>query len=140
MSRAIQFFVAGMPVTQGSKRAFVVKGRPIVTEVNADKLKLWRHAINDEARKARNGFDEPLSGAVAVSMDFYMPKPASEPKRRRTWPTKARSGDVDKLARAGLDAMTHVLFNDDAQVVTLMVRKDWSLTPGVEITVREVVE
>lgn len=135
MTRSVSFFVRGTPVTQGSKRLFVNPhtGKPSATESGGDKLRLWRHAISDEARKAVNGGEGPLEGPVAVSMAFWLPKPSSAPKRRRTWPVAKRSGDVDKLARAGIDAMTGVIYGDDAQIISLGVTKDFEDHKGVGV-------
>lgn len=132
------FTCPGHPVTQGSKRAFVRNGRPIVTEQAGDRLRLWRHVIATSARE--NATQGPLDGPVKVHLWFRLQRPASTPKRKRTWPIRARSGDVDKLARAALDSLTGVAFHDDAQVVHLVVEKDWadSRGPGVEVVVMPV--
>lgn len=131
----LAFFVAGHPTTQGSKRAFVVNGRPILTEQSGDKLRLWRHAISDGARAARG--DGPIwEGPVDVLLWFHLLKPASEPKVKRTWPIKKRSGDVDKLARAALDALSGVVFLDDCQVTKLSVWKEWAGPPGPGVAIR----
>lgn len=134
----VTFTCAGHPVTQGSKRAFVRNGRPILVESAGDRLKLWRHIIATEARQ--NATDGLLDGPVQVHLWFRLPKPASAPKRRRTWPIGARSLDVDKAARAALDAMTGAVYHDDAQVVRLVVEKDWAdqRGPGVEVVVMPV--
>lgn len=134
----ISFFVAGAPVTQGSKVASVNRhtGRAVMREVNGSKLSFWRSAIRTEAQAAGEG--QMYSGPVGVTLSFFLPKPASAPKRKRTWPIKARSGDVDKMARAALDAVTHVLIHDDSQVVHLEVFKDWAegQVPGVLVEIR----
>jgi Holliday junction resolvase RusA-like endonuclease len=58
----------------------------------------------------------PLDGPLAVSMVFTLRKPASAPKRRRTWPD--RTPDLSKLARATEDALTDAgVWADDARVV-----------------------
>jgi Holliday junction resolvase RusA-like endonuclease len=60
-------------------------------------------------------FDAP----VAVGLRFYIPRPKS--KKKAAYPdTKP---DIDKLARAALDALSTVIFRDDAQVVALQARK-----------------
>jgi len=136
----VRFFVNGTPATQGSKRAFVVHGRPVLTESGGDKWRLWRHAVNDEARRAW-GSQSPLSGPVSLTIHVKLPKPASTPKRRRTYPTGARSGDVDKYCRAILDSLTGVIYGDDSQVVSLRVEKDWAEDRiGAEIEVAVVAE
>ncbi|MFY9586681.1 MAG: RusA family crossover junction endodeoxyribonuclease [Actinomycetota bacterium] len=139
--RSYSFFVAGQPMTQGSKRAFVVKGHAVITEQGGDRWRLWRHAVSDGARLARG--DQPmLDGPVAVNLAFWLPKPASAPKRKRTWPIGARSGDLDKLARSCCDSMSGVLYDDDAAIVRLYVCKDWAAGtgPGVAVYAREVRE
>ena len=130
----VKFTCAGHPVTQGSKRAFVRNGHAALVESGGDKLRLWRHVIATTAREAA---DAPLAGPVQVHLWFRLQRPASTPKRKRTWPIKTRSGDVDKLARAALDSLTGVAFNDDAQVVRLVVEKDWAdgRGPGAEVVV-----
>jgi crossover junction endodeoxyribonuclease RusA len=142
--RTTRFFVAGQPVTQGHKTAGVNPhtGKAFMRETGGSRLKLWRHAINDEARQQCNG-EPPSEGAIDVELVFWLPKPKSAPKRTRTLPIK-RGLDVDTAARAALDAMTGVLFRDDAQVVRLEVRKLYAedagrtQAPGVAVTVREV--
>lgn len=134
----VKFTCAGHPVTQGSKQAFVRNGHATLVESGGDKLRLWRHVIATTARQAAT--DGPLAGPVQVHLWFRLEKPASTPKRKRTWPIKARSGDVDKLARAALDSLTGVAFADDAQVVRLVVEKDWAdgRGPCVEVVVMAV--
>ena len=128
------FHVAGLAVTQGSKKAIPLRnGRIVLVEAGGDRLKQWRHAINDEARHHWTG--PPATGPVVVAAVFTVHRPKSAPKRTRTWPTGARSGDLDKLARAVLDALTGVTFVDDSQVINLHVTKDYGDTPGVVITV-----
>lgn len=126
--------VRGMPATQGSKNAFVHNGRAILTESGGDKWRLWRHAVNTEARIAWQG-QGPIEGPVGLEITVDLPRPQSAPKRR-TWPTKTRSGDVDKLARAILDALTGVVYADDAQVTYLSIAKDWAGEWGPGATIR----
>ena len=135
----IRFAVLGQPVTQGSKRAFVNKhtGRAGMVENKAEELKSWREAIRSEAQRAVESGARLIDGPVVVRLFFGLAKPSSAPKRRRTFPIAARSGDVDKLARAVLDALTGVLFGDDSQVVSLTVSKDYSARIGAVVEVEE---
>jgi Holliday junction resolvase RusA-like endonuclease len=147
VSAVCEFTVTGTPVTQGSKTGFVVKTasghRAIVADQNAKKLKPWREAVRQDAITAMAGRD-PFTGPVTVTVRFALARPSSAPKTRRTWPTGARSGDVDKLLRAILDALTDAgVFADDAQVVRAEAIKDYAgyglndrlTTPGAAITV-----
>jgi Holliday junction resolvase RusA-like endonuclease len=135
----VTFAVAGHPVTQGSKRGFVVNGRAVLVEAGGDRHRLWRHAVNDQARRTWTG--PPLTGPVVLELAFRLQRPASHPKRRRTWPVGRRSGDWDKLGRLVSDALAGVAYVDDAQVVDGRVVKDWAAPgepPGVTITIGEV--
>jgi crossover junction endodeoxyribonuclease RusA len=141
--------VVGIPETQGSKSAFVVKGtnRAVITEgrgtssPKARRHKEWRSAVADAARdwQEEHGRGQ-LTGPVVVQMEFSLLRPQSAPKTRRTWPVGARSGDVDLLARACLDSLTGIVFADDAAVVLLLVGKDYGDPPGVVVRVWELPE
>lgn len=133
----IRLEVIGNPITQGSKRAFVVNGRAVITEGGGKKHKDWRAAVADAAQAwcRENGNPPLITGPVLMRITFGMQKPASAPKRTRTYPIKARSGDVDKLQRSILDSLTGVLFVDDSQVLAVVAVKDWSDPPGVVIEV-----
>ncbi len=136
----IRLEVIGTPITQGSARAFVVNGRAIVTSAGGKKHKDWRAAVADAAQGwcRENGNPPLIDGPVLVRMTFGIQKPASAPKKQRTFPIKARSGDVDKLQRSILDSLTGVLFADDSQVVAVVAVKDWSDPPGVVIEVETI--
>ena len=117
--------VHGVPTTQGSMKAYVRGGRAIITANNGAKLRPWREAVRATLVDALDG-QPPMAGPVAVDLVFWLPKPASAPKRRRTWPIGARSGDLDKLARAAFDAATDAgVWVDDSQAVILSTSKDY---------------
>lgn len=114
--------VYGQPAPQGSKR-HVGGGRMVESSAAVEP---WREAVKSAARKVIDGavdeffraFDCPLS----VEMVFTLRKPASAPKRRRTWPD--RRPDIDKLTRSSLDALVDAgVLVDDARIVDLRVRK-----------------
>ena len=142
--KTLDFFVAGDPTPQGSKRAFVVKGKPILTESAGDKLRTWRQDVRAaalEAMKAAQPEDwRPFTGAVLVWLNFSMRPPKSLPKKV-LWPIKRP--DLDKLIRAVLDALGSAgVFKDDSQVVQLTASKRWPIhsgagVPGVIVTVAE---
>ncbi len=142
MTAAISFVVRGQPTAQGSVRAFVRGKRAVVVGVSGP-LSDWRHAIATEARVAMA--DAPaIAGPVGVSAWFTMTRPPSHFRRDGSLtPAAPRYPrlDVDKLARAALDALTGVAIGDDSQVVVLHAHKAWDDEQrgwqGVEIRVRE---
>lgn len=128
---ALAFRTIGLPVAQGSMSAFVVGKRAIVTDQKGKTLKPWREALRSDAVTAAGEDWQPLAGPVKVTLLFALPKPASAPKRRRVWPVGKRSGDLDKLTRAVLDALTQAaIVRDDSQVVDLRAIKDY---PGPDV-------
>ena len=129
--RRLSFSVIGKPEPKGSTRIVPVRGRAVITSDNA-KLKAWQHAIQWTARTLA----APLFvGAVDVVLVFRLTRPPSLSRLHRH---PARRPDVDKLARAVLDALTGELLHDDGQVVGLHARKVFahpSASPGVDVTV-----
>lgn len=128
----MRFFVPGRPAPQGSKNAFVRGGRAVVVEVSKG-VKPWREAVQDAA--VTHGC-QPLDGPVSVRLTFLMPRPKAMPKKANL--TMTKKPDLDKLARAVLDALTGVCFDDDSQVTRLLVvkrRAGTSEEPGVMIHV-----
>lgn len=116
----ISFFAPGIPVPKGSTRSFVVNGRAVTTSTSGRALKDWHDMI---AFKASEVAKELYAGPVWVEMEFVLPRPTSRPRKYR-YPD--RKPDLDKITRAGLDAMTGVIYKDDAQVVNLHVRKNYA--------------
>jgi len=134
------FTVYGTPIPQGSTKAFTPKGwkRPVLTSDNA-RLKSWRQLVAEAAHLAL--LAQPaaerqlLLDAVTLTIAFALPRPLSLPKRITA---HTRKPDIDKLVRAVADAVTGILFRDDAQIVQLTATKCYApllSPPFVTITV-----
>lgn len=127
----LTFFVPGKPAPQGSKRHV---GNGILLE-SSPHVGPWRERVAIAAHNAMNG--RPIySGQVEVWLDFILPRPKSTPKART--PPAIKRPDIDKLARAILDAITGTILADDAQVTYLSATKrlaEIDETPGVRIEV-----
>src|ERR1700677_4233705 len=127
----IAFTVPGKPAPQGSKRHV---GRGMMVE-SSKELGPWRERVALCAHNAMCG-RSLLDGAVRVRLDLTLPRPKSAPKR--STPPAVKRPDVDKLARAILDAITGIIVRDDSQIVDLHATKrlaELGETPGVAITV-----
>jgi Holliday junction resolvase RusA-like endonuclease len=113
-------FVPGLPRPQGSMRAFKVGNRVSITHAKGGELGVWRSACATAFRDVW-GDTPPLDEPVVVVIDFFLPRPASAPKRVQM---PARKPDIDKLVRAVLDSLTDAqVLTDDARVVTLSASK-----------------
>lgn len=106
------FYVDGLPATKGSWKVSRGKLRP-----DNERERPWANAIAWCAKAA--GVRE-TARPVRISIDFFFPKP-----KKPTNPFPSRN-DVDKLARSALDALTHIAWSDDQQVVDLHVTKRWA--------------
>ena len=136
----IDVFIPGIPVPQGSSRAFVRGGRAFVTSANPH-LRPWRATLAAAIADATIGAEQ-LTGPVGVDLDFTFPRPASHFGKRGLRGTAplfpCGRPDVDKCARAVLDALTDAgAIRDDAQVVELAAVKSYGEHPGVRVFVRE---
>jgi crossover junction endodeoxyribonuclease RusA len=140
---SLRFEVRGLPVAQGSLRAFVIPGRDgrrahaVVTHEKKADLGSWRGMVSGAALRAHPS--DPWTGPVALDLRFRLPQPKSRRtsvgrgKKKRTfriWPD--RTPDLDKLARAVLDSLSRIVFVDDAQVVDLRAAKDYG-PPGLKV-------
>lgn len=113
-------WVAGTPVPQGSKTAYVVNGRARLVDANT-KLKAWRKTVTLAAIDWDWQTDQP----VEIWMRFVFQRPKSV--KRALMSVRP---DADKLARAILDALTDAgVWQDDAMVVALHAVKEYA-EPG----------
>ena len=142
MADRITFTVLGRPQPQGSLKGFVLPGkdgkkpRAILTSDNT-KMKPFRQQVGWAALKARadaghNGLFAEKHVPVRVEMKFYFDKPPSISKKRVHMVVKP---DADKISRSTIDAMTGILFADDAQILQLSASKYYGLPERVEISV-----
>lgn len=129
--RTIEFYATGRPAGQGSKRHV---GRGIMVE-SSKRVAPWRADVVNAALTAIADLDdpwEPLAQACHVGIYFYLARPRSHYRTGRhaaelrpdapEWVTT--SPDLDKMARATLDALTAAgLIADDRYVAVLNTEK-----------------
>lgn len=138
----LSFTVRGLPVAQGTARAFVAGGKArLATDANRPNSPIgaWRAAIRTEAQRAM-GARSLIGDGVRLVVVFTFPRPQNHFGARGlkpsapTWHTK--KPDTDKLLRALFDAMTSVVFRDDSLVYDVRVAKRYGDAPGVTVEVR----
>ena len=159
----IEFTVYGQPQPAGSKRAFAIRkasgtptGQVVVTDDNP-RSRSWKQEVRSKAAEAmrdaaieeRGGFDPSpdfLAGPLYLVLRFYLRRPQghygtgrnaevvkpSAPERPIVKP------DLTKLVRAVEDAMTGIVWRDDASVVAQMVTKHYGAPERVEVEVGSV--
>lgn len=131
---SVGFFVAGIPIPQGSKKGFSPRGSTRVTLVdsNKEKLKPWRSEITRIARAS--GLDRPqMLGPVRLDVVFVFERPVSVKRR-----LPAVAPDLDKLIRAIGDGITDAgVWKDDGQVIRIVAEKVYGDAPGAHVSVSE---
>lgn len=135
----LQLEVYGEPRPKGSKSAVVIAGRARVIEsksANGRRMQeSWKDAVRVAATEWRNANPGPvLTVPLAVTFAFWLPRPASAPKRV-TLP--AKKPDYDKLARLVGDVLKGIVYADDALIVDAHITKRFAAgrPPGCTITV-----
>ena len=146
MAQTITFQVYGTPRPGGSKTAFFNKklGRAMVVDASGQPGKDWRTSVQAAAMEAYRG--PLLQGPLDLFITFGLARPKSHYGTGRNadrlkpsappYPTKPP--DTTKLVRALEDALTGILWRDDAQVVRQTVRKVYAAhgrRPGAVVTV-----
>ena len=133
------FTVLGEAAPQGSKTRTKFGG---IREANP-RTRPWRQAVAAEAEYAMSE-RLPTSGPVELLIRYYFPRPLghfgsgrnadllkpSAPEHKTTAP------DTSKLNRAAEDAMSGIVYRDDAQIVHTDAWKFYGSPARAEIVVR----
>lgn len=138
------FFIPGKPVPGGSKRVFKKKRGPGFNVVDDAKgNKGWRKHVNELAWLAMHG-KQIINGPVEMKFVFHMPRPKNHftpfGLRDHAPSSMTVKPDALKLTRAVEDALTGIVYVDDAMIVKETIEKHWvapGCQTGVEITVIE---
>lgn len=147
LAPVLRFFVAGEPKTAGSKRAFVIPGknggkpRAIVTDDNV-RSRDWKTDVQKTAVVAY-GMTPLWMGPMEVRLTFYRLRPKGHYRTGKNshllrddvpaWPHVIP--DVLKLARGVEDALSGIIWRDDAQIVGERLDKRFGDKPGVEVEI-----
>lgn len=136
--RTVRFFVEGEPRGKGRPR-FMRSGHTYTDDKTREYERQVRHAALEVI-----GLDT-FEGPVSVEIRAFMgvPKSASKTKAGEMImgflkPTK--KPDIDNIVKIVMDGMNGIVYEDDAQVTSLTVRKRWRTSPGVEVVIMEDVE
>lgn len=116
--------IAGIPEPQGNAKVRGVRGGKAWVQTKTPALVDWRQAIRTEAQAAMRaaGYDVFLKPkwAIDLGITFYFAKPKSTPKYIKHMTVIP---DIDKLARAVLDGLSGVVYQDDGQVFCVSAEK-----------------
>jgi len=128
-----EFYIRGLPVPKGNHKAFIIRtktGQQMtrITDKAGKVLVHWENAIAVEAEKF---VETPVSNGVEVHLRFYLPRPKyhftskGTPSKQYT-DTHTKKPDLDKLIRALFDALTGIVYLDDAQIYQIVCSKKFA--------------
>lgn len=142
----VQLVVLGRPQPAGSKRAFKHRhtGRVMVVD-DAKHSRPWKQQVGHEALAQLQG--RPLlEGPLELTVTFVLARPRGHYRTGRNqhllrgqaprFPTV--KPDATKLLRAVEDALTGIVWRDDAQIVDQHAHKRYGSPERVEITVKAI--
>lgn len=116
-------WVPGDPKTKGSLTA-KKSGKAMMYWQNVKGSESWsKHAREAVAEQWER---KKLEGPVKTRFLFLLPRGKTV---KRPFPTSRYDGDVDKLVRALLDAMTSIVYVDDSQVCDSSEQKRYAPSP-----------
>lgn len=156
-AKIVAFTVYGQAQPAGSKSSFVPRdkrtgqpfqknGRIIVNTVDSNpKSKDWKNQVSYEARKAYTG--PLLEGPLRFTLTVHRVRPGGHFKKcngvstdqlsseGRATPYPITKPDVLKLARGVEDALSGVIYRDDAQICDERLLKVWGEQARIDVTI-----
>jgi Holliday junction resolvase RusA-like endonuclease len=134
----VRFTVFGTAAPAGSKKAVPMGKRWGVID-DSKRSRPWKNDVAQQAGLAMAGRGV-LREPIGVEFRFFVNRPKGHFGKRGLLPSApkypARKPDVLKLARAVEDALSGVVYNDDAQIVHELLVKEYGEPERVEVTVR----
>lgn len=141
----MRFVVRGKPQPAGSKKGFVVAGHVNIVDANA-KAKPWKAEVKAAAMEHMFG-PRLLEGPVIAHFEFEYRRPASHYNSKgrlnalgRRTIHKITKPDALKLARAIEDALTGIVYRDDAQIVRELIEKRYGQEDRVIVEINPVAQ
>ena len=151
---SISFWVPGKPIAQPRPRATIRGAHAGV--YNPPTADAWKKEVQFRARGAMLLHDQsPTSAPLIAELSFEMPGSSksytknwafSAEGERRLWDGglyHAQKPDCDNLEKAVLDALTGIVYDDDAQIWQTAVTRKWcsiddesNEEPGCRVTIR----
>lgn len=134
----IEFTVPGIPIGKERPRAARVGG--FIRMYTPKKSLDYETDVAFKASLAL-GDQPPLESPVAMHIKAFYPIAASWTKKKQQAALAGQippgKPDLDNVAKAVLDALNGVAYLDDKQVVRLVLTKEYSFEPRVEIRIVE---
>lgn len=135
----IEFTVEGAPVPKG--RARVTTRGGFARAYTPAKTREYEDVVKSAGKEAMNG-REPLESPLKLFLLFFMPIPKSASKKAKAemlsgMMKHTKKPDLSNMLKSVEDALNEVCYKDDSQIISVSMRKYYSDTPRVTISIRE---
>ena len=136
--KSITFTIPGPPRGKGRPK-FARRGQHVMAYTD-DKTAAYENLV---ALAYKQAGGEKLEGAIAVLVQMRHPIPKSASKAKRAGMIVGEikptiKCDADNCLKAVLDGLNGVAYDDDKQVVTIIVMKRYDEYPRVDVEIAEV--
>lgn len=129
-------------------RTYVIKGAPIAWKRVGRQGNNYYDTQLFEKERSRIEMltqdpEEIVKGPINIDLTFYLPIATSlgvAKKSKLDGKPCDKKPDIDNLVKFIFDALRGVLYTDDAQVVSGIFRKIYSITPRTEIVIYKLEE
>ena len=137
----VSFTVAGEPKGKGRPR-FSKVGDRMIARTPADTV-VYENYIKVEYQRQCDSkrFEDNAMLDLRINAFYAIPESASKKRKkamedREDRPTK--KPDADNILKVVADSLNQLAYRDDAQVVDTQIRKFWSHTPRLEISIQNI--
>jgi crossover junction endodeoxyribonuclease RusA len=139
---SVSFTVRGLPMPKGSTTRMPNGATlPAGTAESRKRMQQWTWDIRNAAQQAMDV--PPFTNGIRLMCEFRLPVPATSIRKyQQGWLPHTKKPDVDKLFRALSDALTGIVWRDDAQVCISSINKiyAWAGDIGATVVVDEISE
>ena len=134
--KTISFIVLGKAIPQGQPRACRIgRGIRMYTPKNTEQ---WRSDIRAVAQEAvrKRGW-QITDNPVHLVLRFQFIRPPSYPKKNPKSEFPYKRPDLDNFIKAVKDALSGIVWTDDARIVSLSAAKEWGQVNQAKIIVED---
>ena len=133
----IRFEILGQPIAKQRPRV-TRSGRAYTPSKTVNYESLVRYTY-----QSQYGQTEPLEGLIEAHITAIFPVPKSYSKKKTTALLAGsrnydKKPDCDNLAKIVLDALNGIAYNDDSQITSLHIVKEYGIQPKVIIELKEI--
>lgn len=133
----LAFTIPGEARGKGRPRATTIGGHArLYTDAKTASYENLVRLAGSQAMAGREPFAEPLTLTITVST--VPPKSASKKLRAAMLSGEvapAKKPDLSNILKAVEDGLNGVTYHDDSQIVSLIARKQYAATPGVDVEI-----